>query len=60
MDQVARIGMDTSKQIFQLHGVNESEEPCLKRKLRRSQMIEFFASLEPSVIGIEAYGAPHH
>jgi transposase len=60
MDRIIRIGMDTSKQVFQLHGVNAAETPCLQRKLRRSQMIEFFTGIEPTVIGIEASGAAHH
>jgi len=60
MEQIVRIGMDTSKQVFQLHGVNASEEPCLQRKLRRSELIAFFDSLEPTVVGIEASGAAHH
>lgn len=60
MDQITRIGMDTSKQFFQLHGVNATEQPVLRRKLRRSQMIPFFAALPPTVIGIEAGGASHH
>lgn len=60
MDQITRIGMDTSKQLFQLHGVNAAEEPVLRRKLRRSQLVAFFAALPPTVIGIEAGGASHH
>lgn len=60
MDQVIRIGMDTSKQIFQLHGVNAAEETILRRKLKRAQVCEFFERLAPAVIGIEAGGAAHH
>ena len=60
MDQILRIGMDTSKQVFQLHGVNGAEEPVLRRKLRRSQLIDFFAAQPRTVIGIEAGGAAHH
>jgi len=60
VDQIIRIGMDTSKQIFQLHGVNAAEEPVLRRKLRRTQMIAFFAAQPRTVIGIEAGGAAHH
>jgi transposase len=41
MDQVVRIGMDTSKHIFQLHGVNAAEEPVLRKKLRRQDMVAF-------------------
>ena len=60
MDQVSRIGMDTSKHIFQLHGVNAAEQPVLRRKLRRKEMVAFFEKLAPTVVAIEACGASHH
>jgi transposase len=52
--------MDTSKQIFQLHGVDGAEVVILRRKLRRKDMVSFFEKLAPTVIGIEACGASHH
>src|ERR1700720_160089 len=52
--------MDTSKHIFQLHGVNVAEAPVLRKKLRRKDMVAFFAKLPPTVIAIEACGASHH
>jgi transposase len=51
--------MDTSKHIFQLHGVNAAEEPVLRKKLRRKEMVTFFEKLAPTVIGIEACSASH-
>jgi transposase len=60
VEQVIRIGMDTSKQIFQLHGVNAAEVPVLRRKLRRKDMVVFFGKLAPTMIAIEACGASHH
>ena len=60
MSQIIRIGMDTSKYIFQLHGVNAAEQAVLRRKLRRSEFLRFFAKLEPTVVGLEACGAAHH
>ena len=60
MEQVSRIGMDTSKHVFQLHGVNASDEVVLRRKLRRKEMVVFFGTLAPTVIAIEACGASHH
>ena len=60
MDQVIRIGMDTSKHVFQLHGVNAAEEPVLRKKLRRKKMVTFFEKLAPTVIGIEACSASNH
>jgi transposase len=60
VDQISRIGMDTSKHIFQLHGVNAAEAPVLRKKLRRKDMVAFFEKLAPTVIAIEACGASHH
>jgi len=33
--------MDTSKNVFQLHGVDHEEETILRRQLRRREMISF-------------------
>jgi transposase len=60
VEQISRIGLDTSKHIFQLHGVNAAEEPVLRKKLRRKEMFAFFEKLAPTVIAIEACGASHH
>jgi len=60
MEKISRIGMDTSKHIFQLHGVDADEQPVLRKKLRRQEMVKFFARLAPTVIGIEAGGGSHH
>ena len=60
MDEIVRIGMDTSKHVFQLHGVNIAEQPVLRRKMRRKEMVDFFTKSPPTVIAIEACGASHH
>ncbi len=60
MEKLSRIGMDTSKQIFQLHGVDAFERVVLRRKLRRKEVLEFFAGLAPTVVGIEACGGAHY
>jgi transposase len=52
--------MDTSKHIFQLHGVDAAEAPVLRKKLHRKAMMVFFEKLAPTVIAIEACGASHH
>jgi len=49
--------MDTSKHIFQLHGVNAGEVRVLRKKLRRTEMAAFFEKLAPTVVAIEACGA---
>jgi transposase len=60
VNQIIRIGMDTSKHFFQLHGVDGVERPVLRRKLRRGDVLAFFASLPPTEIGMEACGASHY
>ena len=60
MEQIIRVGMDTSKHVFQLHGVNAAEEPILRKKLRRKEMVDFFGKLPPTVVAIEACGGSHH
>ncbi len=57
---IIRVGLDTSKHVFQIHGVDENEKPVLRRQLRRSEVEKFFAKLPPTRIGIEACGASHH
>ena len=57
---IIRIGLDTSKHVFQIHGVDENETPALRRQLRRSEVAKFFAKLPPTRIGLEACGASHH
>ena len=60
VEQIIRIGMDTSKHVFQLHGVNAAEDPVLRKKLRRKEMVAFFEKAPPTVIAIEACGVSHH
>ena len=60
MNKLIRIGVDTSKHVFQLHGVDAQEKPVLRRQLRRGQMETFFAGLAPTLIGLEACGASHY
>ena len=60
MEEIIRVGMDTSKHVFQLHGVNASEAPVLRKKLRRKEMMAYFEKLSPTMIAIEACGGSHH
>jgi transposase len=60
MSKIIRIGMDTSKSVFQLHGVDEAEQPALRKKLRRRQVIDFFKKLPATRIGMEACGGSHY
>ena len=56
MDQIIRIGMDTSKRFFQLHGVDGEGRPVLRRQLTRAQVLPFFEKLAPTFVAMEACG----
>jgi transposase len=43
-----------------VHGVDESEQPVLRRQVRRREMAKVFAKLAPTRIGLEACGASHY
>ena len=60
MKTITRIGMDTAKNVFQLHGVDENEAVVLRRQFRRREMITFFEKLPPVLVAIEACGSSHH
>ena len=60
VEQVRRIGMDTSKRFFQVHGVDASERVVLRRQLTRAQVLRFFERLGATVVAMEACGAGHY
>ena len=54
------IGLDIAKNVFQVHGIDETGQPALRRKLRRAGVPRLFSHLEPAVVGIEACHTAHH
>lgn len=60
MNKIARIGIDTSKSSFQLHGVDDDEQVVLRKVVRRKQFLGFLSKVEVGEIGLEACGASHH
>jgi transposase len=60
MSEIATIGLDIAKNVFQLHGVDRDGNVVLRRALRRSQLPGFFSTLPPCLIGMEACATAHH
>ncbi len=58
--KITTVGIDLAKNLFQLHGVNEHGKVVIKKQLRRDQMAEFFVTLPPCLVGMEACGSAHH
>lgn len=58
--KVTRVGLDIAKEVFEVHGVNEHGKAELRRQLRRARVLEFFANLEPCLIGMETGSGAHY
>jgi transposase len=48
MTTITTIGLDLAKKVFQIHGV----EVVVARKLRRKEVLAFFAKLAPCLVGM--------
>jgi transposase len=58
--QVTTIGLDLAKHIFQVHGVDATGTATVRKRLRRAQVLSFFAALPPCLVGMEACATAHH
>src|SRR5436305_12735525 len=58
--QITTLGLDLAKHVFQLHGIDHAGRVVLRRRLRRAEVVKFFAALPPCLIGMEACSTAHH
>jgi transposase len=54
------IGLDIAKHVFQVHGVGASGAIVIRQKLRRAEVLSFFETLAPALVGMEACPTSHH
>jgi transposase len=57
---ITTIGLDLAKTVFQVHGADRKGQPVLRRKMRRGQVLKFFAGMPPCLIGMEACASAHY
>ena len=57
---IVTVGLDLAKQVFQVHGVDETGQVVVRRQLRRDAVESFFRELPPCLVGMEACGTAHH
>ena len=57
--QITTVGLDLAKNVFQVHAIDAKGEVVVRRCLRRARVRDFFAGLEPCLIGLEACGTAH-
>ena len=60
MSEIIMVGLDLAKNVFQVHGADGSGRAVLRKKLRRAQVLEFFAQLTSCVVAMEACGGAHY
>jgi transposase len=58
--EVVTVGLDLAKNVFQVHAITADGAVLIRRKLRRAEVIRFFAELPPCLVGMEACAAAHH
>jgi len=58
--EVATIGLDIAKNVFQVHGIDGEGRAVLRRKVRRDRLLALFANLKPCLVGMEACATAHH
>jgi transposase len=59
MAEITTVGLDLAKNVFQAHGADASGRAVLRKKLRRDQVLAFFAELPRCVVAMEACGGAH-
>lgn len=60
MKAIAVVGLDLAKQVFQIHGLDAEGGVVIRRQMRRSEVLKFFSSLPPCLVGMEACASAHY
>ena len=60
MTEVSTIGLDLAKNVFQAHGADAAGAPVFRKKLRRDQVLPFFAGQPSCLVAMEACPGAHH
>jgi transposase len=58
--EVITIGLDLAKSVFQAHGADASGEVVFRKKLRRGQLLRFFADQPRCLVAMEACASSHY
>ena len=60
MGDITTIGLDLAKNVFQVHAVDEAGNVVVRKRLRRGQVLAFFAGILSCLVGLEACARAHH
>src|SRR5687768_16089328 len=59
MREITTVGLDLAKYAFQVHAADATGAAVLQRKLRRDEVLVFFAGLPACRVGVEACATAH-
>ena len=60
MKDIKVIGIDLAKTVFHIHGIDSKGRRVLRKKLKRAEVLPFFANLPHCIIGMEAGCGSHY
>ncbi len=60
MKKIITIGIDIAKNVFQVHGIDDTGVVVVRRRLKRRQVLPFFGRLSLCLIGIGTCATSHH
>lgn len=60
MSNITTIGLDLAKNVFQVHAVDQAGSVVMRKRLRRGQVLAFFAGIPSCLVGLEACATAHH
>jgi transposase len=58
--EASTIGLDLAKRVFQAHGADASGNVVFRKRLRREQVLKFFADRPACVVAMEACSSAHY
>jgi transposase len=60
LSEATSVGLDLAKHVFQVHGIDASGCVVVAKSIKRGKVLEFFASLPPCLVGLDACASAHH
>lgn len=60
MKKISIVGLDLAKTVFQVHAIDAVGAVVVRRQLRRSEVVAFFAKLDKCLVGMEACSSAHY
>ncbi len=60
MDEVALVGVDLAKNVFQVHASNSDGRAVTRKRLPRTRFLSFMSQIKPCVVAMEACATSHY